>query len=81
MCVMKKDNVLSLMVLGGKWSVTGFLTTFKSFSGPFTPLIESLWRSWTSIEISTRDEVTISSRGKYVPIKPLNLLKVLGMRT
>ena len=78
---MRKGDILSLMVLGGKWSVTGFLTTFKSFSGPFTPLIESLWRSWTSSEIGMRDEATTSSREKYAPIKPLNLLKVLGMRT
>ena len=28
--------------LGGKWSVTGFLMTFKSFSGELTDRIESL---------------------------------------
>ena len=60
------------------------LITFNSFSGPFCPRMESLWRSWTISEKNKRPIKVSGIDGKRrcsVPINPLNLLNVLGMRT
>ena len=40
-------HVLILCVLAGKWSVTGFFITRRSFSLPLTPLMLSLCKSCT----------------------------------
>ena len=44
---MRRWNALILCVFAGKWSVTGFLITRRSFSLPLTPLMLSRCRSWT----------------------------------
>ena len=44
---MRRWNALILCVFAGKWSVTGFLITRRSFSLPLTPLMLSRCKSCT----------------------------------
>ena len=53
------------------------LMTFSSFSGPFTPRIESLCSSWTKWVLAC----SLHRRRNFVPINPLKRLKVRGIRT
>lgn len=59
--------------------MTGFLMTFSSFSGPFTPRMDNLCSNCTETK---RSGHAGTIRQKLdAPMRPLNLLKVLGIRT